>query len=91
MTALPRQLDACPTPISSDLQPYEEIAADLRGAIDSGVLQPGAALPSTKELAARYEVAPSTAHRALALLADAGLITGRSGHRKTVVDRVKAR
>jgi hypothetical protein len=63
------------------------IAADLRGAIDSGILLPGAPLPSVKELAARYKIAPSTAHRGLALLADAGLITGKSGRRKTVVDR----
>jgi integrase len=76
-----------PAPTTADLQPYERIAADLRGAIDSGVLPPGAALPSVKERAARYQVAPSTAHRALALLAAAGIVTGRPGQRKTVVDR----
>jgi integrase len=75
-----------PAPTAGDLQPYERIAADLRGAIDSGILQPGTALPSVKELGTRYKVAPSTAHRALALLADAGLILGTSGRRKTVVD-----
>ncbi len=37
-----------PTPTTSGLQPYERIAADLRGAIDSGVLTPGATLPSIK-------------------------------------------
>ncbi|MFI7062902.1 GntR family transcriptional regulator [Kribbella sp. NPDC050124] len=73
-----------PTPTTGDLQPYERIAADLRGAIDSGVLMPGATLPSVKDLAARYKVAPITAHRALSLLSDAGLVAGRSGQRKTV-------
>jgi integrase len=48
-----------PTPTTSGLQPYERIAADLRGAIDSGVLTPGATLPSIKDLAARYNVAPA--------------------------------
>jgi integrase len=77
---------ALPAPTAGDLQPYERIAADLRGAINSGILAPRAALPSVKELATRYKVAPSTAHRALALLTEAGLITGKTGRRKTVVD-----
>ncbi|MGH3464758.1 MAG: GntR family transcriptional regulator [Kribbellaceae bacterium] len=63
----------CALPSATDdaLQPYQRIAADLRGAIDSG--RPGELLPSEKELATRYGVAASTAHRAVAVL-----VRGRS-------------
>jgi DNA-binding transcriptional regulator YhcF (GntR family) len=50
-----------------DLQPSERIAADLRGAIDSGILSPGDPIPIEKSLADRYGVASSTAHRAVAV------------------------
>ncbi|MGH3490213.1 MAG: GntR family transcriptional regulator [Actinopolymorphaceae bacterium] len=36
--------------------PYEKIAADLRGAIASGILKTGDQLPTIKDLAARYDV-----------------------------------
>ncbi|WP_202867166.1 GntR family transcriptional regulator [Kribbella pittospori] len=73
-----------PSPAIEELGPYQRIAADLRGAIDSGVLAPGDALPSEKSLAARYGVAPSTAHRAVALLIAAGHVTASRGKRATV-------
>jgi integrase len=66
-------------------QPYGRIAADLRGAIACGALPPGQVLPSEKELAARYGVAPSTAHRAVAVLVAEGLVRATRGHRATVV------
>jgi DNA-binding transcriptional regulator YhcF (GntR family) len=75
---------AIPRPTDEDLQPYERIAADLRGAIDSGILMPGDPLPAEKTLAARYEVAASTAHRAVALLVAAGLVTASRGARARV-------
>jgi DNA-binding transcriptional regulator YhcF (GntR family) len=65
-------------------QPYQQIAADLRGAIDSGVLAPGDPLPTEKALADRYGVAVSTAHRAVALLVAAGLVNSSRGVRATV-------
>jgi integrase len=68
--------------------PYSRIAADLRGAIDSGILRPGDTLPAVKELANRYGVSASTAHRAIVLLSNLKLVvicTGkptRVAHRK---------
>jgi DNA-binding GntR family transcriptional regulator len=73
-----------PTAIEDDLQPYQRIAADLRGAIDSGSLMPGDPLPSEKTLATRYGVATSTAHRAVAILVAGGLVKASRGVRATV-------
>ncbi|MEV0284922.1 GntR family transcriptional regulator [Kribbella sp. NPDC050820] len=66
------------------LQPYQRIAADLRGAIDAGILSPNDPLPTEKALATRYGVAASTAHQAVALLVAAGLVTASRGKRATV-------
>jgi integrase len=82
-------VDASPTPevpssSDEDLQPYQRIAADLRGAIDAGILSPGDPLPTEKSLAERYGVASSTAHRAVALLVAAGLASASRGQRATV-------
>lgn len=66
--------------------PYLKITNDLRGAIESGVLQPGAVLPTIKELAGRYRVAASTAHRAIAALVDAGLCNASRGKRALVAE-----
>jgi DNA-binding transcriptional regulator YhcF (GntR family) len=73
-----------PSPQDEGLKAYEQIAADLRGAIDAGVLQPGDPLPPEKVLASRYEVAASTAHRAVAMLVAAGIVTASRGKRATV-------
>lgn len=67
--------------------PYQQIAADLLGAVTSGALMPGDQLPTIAELAAKYGVAASTAHRAIARLADDGLIKVSRGRRATVADR----
>jgi DNA-binding GntR family transcriptional regulator len=75
---------AVPDVTDEDLKPYERIAADLRGAIDAGILTHGDPLPPEKILAARYSVAASTAHRAVALLVAAGLVTASRGKRATV-------
>jgi integrase len=69
---------------AEDDAPYRKIARDLRGAIASGILISGVALPSEKVLAGRYGVAISTAHRAVALLHADGLLRTSSG-RRTVV------
>jgi integrase len=76
--------NALPSSTDEDLEPYQRIAADLRGAIDSGVLMPGDPLPTEKALAERYDVAPSTAHRAVALLVASGLVAASRGVRATV-------
>ncbi len=64
--------------------PYQRIAADLRGAIVSGILAPGAQLPTVDELAARYSVSHGTAQRAIAVLRTAGLVTVSRGRRAVV-------
>jgi DNA-binding GntR family transcriptional regulator len=45
---------------------------------------PGDPLPTEKALAARYGVAASTAHRAVALLVSAGIVVSSRGVRATV-------
>jgi len=65
--------------------PYERISNDLEGAIRAGLLVPGDTLPTVKDLADRYGVSPTTAHRALALLAERGFAElGGRGRRSTV-------
>ncbi|WP_406046595.1 GntR family transcriptional regulator [Kribbella sp. NBC_00889] len=80
-SAARNSLPQTPNALDEDLRPYQRIAADLRGAIDSGILSPGDPLPSEKSLAERYGAAPSTAHRAVALLVAAGLVTASRGRR----------
>jgi integrase/DNA-binding transcriptional regulator YhcF (GntR family) len=63
------------------LSPYRAIAAQWRTAILNGTLPAGATLPTVKELAARHHVAPSTIHRATALLAAEHLIAVSRGRR----------
>ena len=69
---------------AEDRHPYQKIASDLRGAIESGILGAGDALPAEKTLGARYGVAASTAHRAIELLVKSGLARSASGHRTVV-------
>lgn len=72
--------------IADDTSPYRRIAADLRGAITSGVLAPGQQLPTLKELAGRYEVSHGTAQRAIATLRAEGLVAVARGCRARVLD-----
>jgi GntR family transcriptional regulator len=55
------------------------IADDLRTAIESGELAPGAQLPSERQLASTYGTARNTAREAVRLLTDAGLVTAEHG------------
>lgn len=66
---------------------FEVAAADLRSQILSGSLPAGSLLPSRKELARSYNIAVGTAHRAVVLLGEWGLIDSRRGHRAVVLDR----
>ena len=69
---------------SETRSPYKHIAADLRGAITCGALQPGDLLPTIEQLKDRYQVSAGTANRAVAELKQAGLITASRGRRATV-------
>jgi hypothetical protein len=64
--------------------PYERIAAKLRQDINAGLLQPGEELPTIAQIAAKYTVAVGTAHRAVALLANEGLVEIARGRRAVV-------
>lgn len=64
----------------SVVAPYRQIAAILRGRIESGEYQPGQRLPSIKDLMDDYGVAHLTANKALRVLVAEGLAelsTGR--------------
>ena len=64
--------------------PYQQIALDLRGAITAGILRSGDHLPPVKDLANRYGVAVGTAHRAISLLHEDGLVRVSRGRRAVV-------
>lgn len=68
-----------------EASPWRRIAADLRAAITCGALKAGDSLPPVTELAARYDVAPSTAHRAVADLGSTGFVRVTRGKRATVL------
>ncbi|MCS0634296.1 GntR family transcriptional regulator [Streptomyces sp. LP05-1] len=63
---------------------HERIAADLRDEIMSGDLAPGAALPTTAQLTARFEASNATVQKALHLLKNEQLVVGRAGAAVTV-------
>ncbi|MBT2482164.1 GntR family transcriptional regulator [Streptomyces sp. ISL-94] len=76
-----------PHPEAADLDPrplHARIAADLRDEIMSGDLAPGAKLPSTAQLKARFEASNATIQKAVQLLKDEGLAVGRAGAAVTV-------
>lgn len=60
------------------------IADDLRGQIRAGQLPPGAALPTSRELAERYGVTQRTASAAVDILKAEGLVIGGQGGRRRV-------
>ncbi|MFI1762363.1 GntR family transcriptional regulator [Streptomyces sp. NPDC020800] len=63
---------------------HERIAADLRDEIMSGDLAPGASLPSTAQLKARFDASNATIQKALQVLKDEQLVIGRAGAAVTV-------
>jgi len=80
----PSDEPAAPGVPAEPAHPHQRIAADLRGAIACGALRPGEPLPTEQELASLYRVAPSTAHRAVAVLVAAGVVTASRGRRAMV-------
>lgn len=90
MPALPISVDSAGTPMpvaqekGNEDSPYRKVAADLRGAIVSGVLGPGDTLPTVADLAKRYGYSFGTVQRAVAELRSAGLVTVSRGRRAVV-------
>lgn len=58
---------------------FEQIATDLRTEIESGQVRSGQRLGTEATLAARFNVSPGTARRALQELAEEGAVIGISG------------
>lgn len=73
--------------MSSDRPIYTQILEKIQTRIVCGVYQPGARLPSVRELAAEANVNPNTMQRALAELERSGLvITQRNSGRVVTQD-----
>ncbi|MFC9131871.1 GntR family transcriptional regulator [Streptomyces sp. NPDC057099] len=68
------------------VQPYQRIVKNVRDKIRSGQLTAGTKLPSTRELADTYDVAPGTVQRALTELRTAGLIYSHQGRGSFVTE-----
>ncbi|MEU2503380.1 GntR family transcriptional regulator [Streptomyces sp. NPDC007863] len=64
---------------------HEQIAAELRGAIQREEYPVGARLPAETDLAARYGVSRGTVRQAVAALTAEGLIGSRQGARRVVL------
>lgn len=78
-----------PVPVQQPRGVYEEVAETVREAIRGGRLKLGDELPTVAELAAAHAVAVGTAHRALALLKDEGLVDVARGRRAVVAPNSK--
>ncbi|ROO84525.1 TetR family transcriptional regulator [Actinocorallia herbida] len=70
---------------------YQQIAEDLRQRITSGELAPGDRVPSTRQLAIRWGVAPATAAKALAALTHEELVEPRPRSGTVVAERGRPR
>ncbi|MEU7899993.1 MULTISPECIES: winged helix-turn-helix domain-containing protein [unclassified Nonomuraea] len=58
---------------------YLQIADDLRSQIRGGSLAPGSPLPSTAQLAERYDASLSVVKMAVGILRNEGLVIGQQG------------
>ena len=57
----------------SSVAPHRQVAASLRGRIESGEYPPGRRLPSINDLVQEFGIARTTANKALRLLVTEGL------------------
>ncbi|WP_405877972.1 GntR family transcriptional regulator [Streptomyces sp. NBC_00005] len=77
---------------AEDLQPYQRIVQDVKDQVRLGRLKGNDKLPSTRELADHYGVAPGTVQRALAELRAEGVVYSHQGRgsfiRESAVDAV---
>ena len=73
---------------SSVIPIYYQLAKFIEGQIRRGEFQPGEALPTEMEIAARFEISRMTVRRAIAELVSAGMISTQQG-RGTFVARPK--
>lgn len=77
---------------TEDLQPYQQIVEDVKDQVRLGRLKGNDKLPSTRELADHYAVAPGTVQRALSELRTEGVVYSHQGRgsfiRESAVDAV---
>jgi GntR family transcriptional regulator len=66
---------------------YRQIVEQVRRMVASGQLQPGAALPSVRELAMSHAVNPMTVSKAYSLLETEGLLERNRGKPMTVASQ----
>jgi GntR family transcriptional regulator len=86
-------MSAVPQPEGTPLfQPlYRQIAALITRSLDGGEWQPGQAIPSELELAARYKVSQGTVRKAIDELAAANLLVRRQGKGTFVASHAEER
>ncbi|MPZ64561.1 MAG: tyrosine-type recombinase/integrase [Pseudonocardiaceae bacterium] len=86
---MPARPQPTATPVTAPLgearSPYEKIAVELRGAIESGALAVGDPIPTVAKLAADHDVVVSTAQRAVTLLKAWGMVDAARGRRARVI------
>ena len=70
----------------SHIPPYEQLRAQLAVMVTVGLLEPGARLPTVRELAEATELAPGTVARAYRELEHDGVVEGRGRRGTFVVD-----
>lgn len=70
---------------------YEQIAEALRARISDGEFEPGALLPSGRDLADQWSVSRATVIKAMDVLRNDGLVVARAGAGFTVTDTPIAR
>ncbi|WP_326957614.1 tyrosine-type recombinase/integrase [Amycolatopsis sp. NBC_01286] len=83
---LPAVLDQIERAKTAPEAPFERVASRIRSRILAGDLADGSVAPSIKEVAATYEVAVGTAHRAADLLRQWGMLSaGGRGKRPLIL------
>ena len=67
---------------------YQQIAEDLRSEIESGILKPGAQLPTEIELRDQYDASRNTVRDAIKRLTSQGLVETRPGQGTFVTRKI---
>ncbi len=71
-------------PLSRGESLHQQVARNIRNDIEAGVLRDGDVLPSTRELAERWDVSVFTISEAMRLLAEEGLVISKSRSKRYV-------
>lgn len=73
-----------PGPLNRPEPLQRQVARNLRNAIEAGTLRHGEALPSTRELAERWETSVFTINEAMKILMDEGIVVSKSRSKRVV-------